>query len=109
MNLQEIDPSKFVPLGKRLLVERIGKGYDGQIVIPDALTSAQMTSGIEPPILYHFIPRKCKVLSVGMRVKGVRVGDEIDVPGAGNCYADLEDGNRLMIREGDIAGTYEPL
>jgi hypothetical protein len=107
MNLQAIDPSKFRPLGKRLLVERMGAGYEGRVVIPDAHQGPQMTSGIEPPVLYHFIPRKCKVLSVGLEVQGVAVGDIVDVPGSGNCYADAEDGNRILIRQGDITGKYE--
>ena len=53
-----------------------------------------------------------KVLAVGPNVRGVKPGDIVNVPGAGNCYADLEDGqgpgSRLLIREGDIAGVYEP-
>lgn len=114
MNLRDINPAEFIPLGhnrKALLVERIGKGYEGTLVIPEAHEGAAMSSGIEPPVLSHFLPKKCKVLAIGPNVRGVKVGDVIDVPGAGNCYADLEDGtgkgSRLLIREGDIAGVYE--
>lgn len=108
MTLSEIDPKHFIPIGKRLLVERVGKGYEGRIVIPEAHTGAQMSGGIEPPVLSHFLSQRCKVLAVGPQVRGVKVGDVVGVPGAGNCYPDLEDGNRLLIREGDIAGIYEP-
>jgi hypothetical protein len=113
VNLSEIDPTKFIPLGhnrKALLVERVGKGYEGKIIIPNECVPAAMSSGIEPPVLSHYLPKKCRVLAVGPNVRWVKPGDIIDVPGAGNCYADLEDGtgegSRLLIREGDIAGVY---
>lgn len=114
MNLRDIDAEIFVPLGhnrKALLVERVGKGYEGTLIIPTEHTGAAMSSGIEPPVLSHYLPKKCKVLAIGPNVRGIKVGDIINVPGAGNCYADLEDGtgegSRLLIREGDIAGVYE--
>lgn len=113
MNLRDIDPAQFIPLGhnrKALLVERIGKGYEGKLIIPADYEGASMSSGMEPPVLSHFLPQDCRVLSVGPNVRGVKVGDIVKVPGAGNCYADLEDGtgegSRLLIREGDIAGVY---
>jgi hypothetical protein len=113
MRLSELDPATFIPLGhnrKALLVERIGRAYDGQIIIPEQNKAAQMSSGLEPPVLTHFLPKKCRVLAVGPNVRWVKPGDIIDVPGAGNCYADYEDGtgegSRLLIREGDIAGVY---
>jgi hypothetical protein len=114
VRLSEIDPKKFTPLGhnrKALLVERIDPIQVGSIIIPEQHAGARMTDGIEPPTLSHYLPKRCKVLAVGPNVRGVRVGDIVNVPGAGNCYADLEDGkdqgSRLMIREGDIAGVYE--
>jgi hypothetical protein len=116
MRLLDIDPKTFVPMGhkrKALLVERLGratKGHESSIIIPDAYQGASMTSGLEPPTLNHFLPTQCRVLAIGPKVRGVKVGDIIEVPGAGNCYADMEDGtgdgSRLMIREGDIAGVY---
>jgi hypothetical protein len=111
MNLLSIDPTTFRPLGKRLLVERLNPGETGfgQIIAPPAYSEAQLSSGLEPPELSHYKGRKCRVLSVGLKVQGVQVGDIVDVPGAGNCYPDIEDGPRLMIREGDIAGIYQPL
>lgn len=114
MNLRDIDPASFLPLGhnrKALLVERIGRAHEGRIIIPEQCTGPQMSSGIEPPVLSHYLPKKCKVLAVGPNVRGVKPGDIVNVPGAGNCYADYEDGSgegsRLLIREGDIAGVYE--
>ena len=111
MNLLSIDPTTFRPLGKRLLVERLNPGEmgSGLIVMAPGHRDAQMSSGLEPPELSHYKGRKCRVLSVGSKVQGVQVGDIVDVPGAGNCYPDIEDGPRLMIREGDIAGIYQPL
>jgi hypothetical protein len=114
MNLREIDPSTFVPMGhnrKALLVERIDGAHEfSHIIIPDQHSGASMTDGIEPPVLSHYLPKRCKVLAVGPNVRGVKVGDVVNVPGAGNCYADFEDGqgpgSRLLIREGDIAGVY---
>jgi co-chaperonin GroES (HSP10) len=108
MNLLSIDAAKFRPLGKRLLVERLNPGEmgSGLIIAPPAHREAQLSSGLLPPELSHYKGRKCRVLSVGLKVQGVQVGDVVDVPGAGNCYPDIEDGPRLMIREGDIAGTY---
>ena len=112
MNLRDIDPARFIPMGhnrKALLVERLDEGRS--IIIPAAYAGPVMTSGLEPPVLEHYRPRKCRVLSVGPNVRGVKPGDIINVPGAGNCYADLEDGegigSRLLIREGDIAFIYE--
>ena len=114
MNLSQIDPKTFVPLGpggKSLLVERIGDGYGGKLIIPESAKGAAMSGGIEPPVLSHFLPKKCRVLAVGPNVRGVEPGDIVNVPGAGNCYADYEDGqgigSRLLIREGDIAFKYE--
>lgn len=104
MRLSEIDPDCFIPMHDRLLVERIGLGYEGKLIIPEQFAGAQMSSGLEPPTLSHFKAKICKVLAVGGRVKGVNVGDMVYVPGAGNCYADYEDGDRILIREGDIAG-----
>lgn len=113
MNLSEIDPFKFLPIGhkkKAVLVERIGKGYEGRLIIPSAAEGASMSSGAEPPVLSHFLPKKCRVLAIGPKVFGVKVGDIVEVPGAGNCYADYEDGqgdgSRVLIREGDIAGIW---
>jgi hypothetical protein len=113
MNLSEIDPKRFIPMGpdrKSLLVERIGKGYEGRIVIPAGASGAKMSKGAEPPELTHLLPKKCRVLAVGPKVRSVKVGDIVNVPGHGNCYADWEDGkgegSRLLIREGDIAFIY---
>ena len=115
MRLSEIDPEHFVPLGhkrKALLVERIDGAHPfSHIIVPDSAAGAQLSSGLEPPDLSHYLPKRCKVLAVGPNVHGVQPGDIVNVPGAGNCYADLEDGqgpgSRLLIREGDIAGVYE--
>jgi hypothetical protein len=115
VRLSEIDPEKFVPIGhkrKALLVERIDGAHEFKhIIIPESAAGASLSSGLEPPDLSHFLPKRCKVLAVGPAVRGVKVGDIVNVPGAGNCYADLEDGqgpgSRLLIREGDIAGVYE--
>jgi hypothetical protein len=114
MNLRDIDPEKFIPMGhnrKAIFVERIGHSEPSRIIIPAQHAGANMTSGLEPPVLEHYLPRVCRVLSVGPNVRGVKPGDIVNVPGAGNCYADLEDGqgigSRLLIREGDIAFIYE--
>jgi len=114
VKLSEINPETFVPIGhkkKAVLVERIGEGYQGQIILPNDAVGAKMSSGLEPPELSHFLPKKCRVLAVGPKVYGVKPGDIVEVPGAGNCYADMEDGqgpgSRVLIREGDIAGIYE--
>jgi hypothetical protein len=114
MNLSEIDPTKFVPMGhdrKALLVERLDSAHAfPHLIIREQATGPEMTGGEAPPILEHYFPKRCKVLAVGPNVRGVKVGDVVNVPGAGNCYADLEDGtgegSRLLIREGDIAGVY---
>ena len=114
MRLSEIDPEHFVPLGhkrKALLVEPIGGGYEGKIIIPQETAGPVMSSGLEPPTLNHYRPTVCRVLAIGPNVRGVTPGDIVNVPGAGNCYADLEDGqgigSRVLIREGDIAFIYE--
>lgn len=104
MNLSELDASNFVPLHKRLLVKRVGKGYEGRIIFPEQGTGPQMTSGMAPPTLSHDKSKVCEVLAIGAGVRGVKVGDKVSVPGAGNCYPDLEDGDHILIREGDIAG-----
>jgi hypothetical protein len=115
VRLSELDPKTFVPLGhnrKALLVERIDSAHEFQhIIIPEECKGAALSSGLEPPVLSHYLPKRCKVLAIGPNVRGVKPGDVVNVPGAGNCYADYEDGtgpgSRLLIREGDIAGVYE--
>jgi hypothetical protein len=96
---------------KALLVERVGSGYDGVLIIPEQHRGASLSSGLEPPELSHFLSKKCRILAKGPAVTDeVKVGDVVCVPGAGNCYADEEDGtgdgSRLLIREGDIAFVY---
>ncbi len=114
MNLRDIDPESFLPIGpnkKSLLVERVGQDEFGprvgSIIIPSEYAGEHMSSGLEPPVLTHYLSQKCKVLAVGPNVRGVSVGDLVNVPGHGNVYADAEDGNRLIIREGDIAFKYD--
>ena len=114
MRLSDIDPKTFIPMGhkrKALLVERIGGGYEGKLIIPEQFSGPQMSSGLEPPELSHYRPKICRVLSVGPAVREVKPGDVVNVPGAGNCYPDHEDGtgigSRVLIREGDIAFVYQ--
>lgn len=114
MNLSEIDPKTFVPMGhnrKAILAERIGE--KSPLIVPDTACDPRMSSGLEPPELSHWRPKYMKILAIGPKVTGVRPGDVVCVPGAGNCYPDLEDGvgagSRVLIREGDIAGTFEAI
>jgi hypothetical protein len=116
MNLRDINPQTFIPMGhnrKALLVERVGdSSLSNFLIIPEAAKAPSMTEGIEPPILSHGLSKKCRVLAKGPNVSDeVHVGSLVNVPGAGNCHPDMEDGtgdgSRLLIREGDIAFIYE--
>lgn len=86
----------FKPLDDRLLVRRLE----------------------EKPMLILLTDREpnqmAEVLAVGpgawteagyRRPLEVKVGDVVLIPGAANRFPDWQDGEQLLIREGDIAGT----
>lgn len=76
----------------RLLVQRLAReAKDGLVWIPDIAT--QNSS-------------KAKVLAVGEKVRDVKPGDVVLVPGAGNKYPDWEQLDYIMIQLADIGGVF---
>ena len=82
------------PIRDRLLVKRLGPPVNrsGIIWIPDVAAENS---------------KFAEVVAVGPKVRDIKPGDEILVPGAGFKYPDWEKSDYVMIQEADIGGTIE--
>lgn len=80
------------PLHDRVFVERLEReNTHGVIWIPDVATENSS---------------RARVIAVGEKVKDIKPGDLVLVPGAGNKYPDWEKFDYIMIQQADIGGVF---
>jgi co-chaperonin GroES (HSP10) len=82
------------PLFDRVLVRRVGPPADreGVIWIPDIAQDNTKTA---------------IVMAVGPKVRGLKAGDEVLLPGVASKYPDWEKSDMMMVEEADIGGVFE--
>jgi chaperonin GroES len=81
------------PLHDRVLVRRLGTKVvkDGLIWIPD-IAQENTKTGI--------------VMAIGPKVRGVKPGDEVLLPGVAAKYPDWETTDLMLVEEADIGGIF---
>jgi co-chaperonin GroES (HSP10) len=92
VNFDSVDLETFQPLGNRILVEReFGAGHF-MLAIPDVSATYD---------------RVARVLRVGPKVKEVKDGDLVLLPGMALNHPDFETQDYAVITEEDVAGVME--
>lgn len=89
------------PLHDRVFVERLPITEKDRIV--------QMWPGgnvLYVPDIAVQNSSRARVIAVGDKVRDLKPGDLVLVPGAGNKYPDWEKYDYIMIQQGDIGGVF---
>jgi co-chaperonin GroES (HSP10) len=88
--MEKLNAKNFHPLNDRLLVERV-RNHQGIIILTELDEFDQVA----------------KVLATGPKVRELKKGMLVSVPGVAQKYPDWESDEQAIITEADVAGILE--
>lgn len=91
MHFDKATVKRFTPYGNRILVQRHEQEVIGSIIIPEA---------------YRTKDRLAKVVAVGPKVRDVKKGDVVLIPGCALLHPDFEEDEYALITIDDVGGVH---